>query len=519
MKIAIIYPPLDSKKGIPFLAQNRQFQWAHDPWHAYPIVPACAATMLKKAGHEIAWLDGIAREQTYSKWEAEFLAFNPQLVMIETKTPVVKKHWQIINYLKQQSPDLITVLVGDHVTALPEESLRKSKADYVLTGGDYDFLFLNLVNHLTKKAKLESGIYYRQNNQIKNTGKFRLRHNLDTLPFIDRDLTDWRLYAFKNTNYGRTPGTYTMFGRDCWWGKCSFCSWTTLYPGQSYRVMSPKRALDEIGFIIDHWPVKEIMDDSGTFPVGGWLKEFCQGMIARGYAQKIKISCNMRFNARLSQADYRLMAKAGFRFALYGLESASQETLDRINKNLEVGEIPKVLKMAKTAGLWPHVTVMVGYPWETKDEALKTLALTKKVFKAGWVDTMQATIVIPYPGTPLFRECEDEGLVKTHDWDQYDMKTLVVKTVLTNEEISELVRKLYGSFWTPSFIFRKLREGFTDFDKFRYYLWSGLKYFSRSLDFGVRTNSKKTWKGKITEILRRAGRKLFSSLSYFARGF
>ena len=59
MKIAIAYPPLESKKGTPLLSQNRQFQWFHNPTYIYPMVPATAATMLKNAGYEVVWLDGI----------------------------------------------------------------------------------------------------------------------------------------------------------------------------------------------------------------------------------------------------------------------------------------------------------------------------------------------------------------------------------------------------------------------------------------------------------------------------
>ena len=60
MRVAIAYPPLPSDKGVPLLGQNRQFQWFNRPTYIYPVVPALAATQAKKAGHEVAWLDGIA---------------------------------------------------------------------------------------------------------------------------------------------------------------------------------------------------------------------------------------------------------------------------------------------------------------------------------------------------------------------------------------------------------------------------------------------------------------------------
>ena len=161
MKIIIGYPPLKSEKGIPLLSQNRQFQWFHHPTYIYPVIPAYAATLLKKAKHQVFWLDGIAENWDYQKWLKEVKKIKPDLILIETKTPVVKKHWQIINDLKKQVEGLKVVLVGDHVTALPKESFLKSKVDFVLTGGDYDFLLLNLANHLERKAKLEAGIYFK----------------------------------------------------------------------------------------------------------------------------------------------------------------------------------------------------------------------------------------------------------------------------------------------------------------------------------------------------------------------
>ena len=439
MKIVIGYPPLESKKGTPLLSQNRQFQYFHHPTYIYPLVPAYAATLLKKAGHQVFWLDGIAEKWSYQEWLDEVQKVKPDLIMIETKTPVVKHHWKIINDLKSlftnhQSP--ITVLVGDHVTALPEESFKNSVVDYILTGGDYDFLLLNLVNHLNKKEKLEPGIYYRKRGMVKNTGKFKLNHDLNKLPFIDRDLTKWQLYAYENGNYKYLPGTYIMSGRDCWWRPstgsgqgCTFCSWTSLYP--TWRVRKVGNVLDEIGELIERYQVREVMDDTGTFPAGEWLREFCQGMIKRGYQQKICFDCNLRFGV-LSKRDYQLMAKAGFRFLLYGLESANQETIDRLNKGIKIDEVEKELRMVKEVNkevggrLEPHLAFMVGYPWEKEEEAERTVAMAGDLFAQGLIDSLQATIVIPYPGTQLFAEAKKNGWLKTEDWSDYDMSKLAV---------------------------------------------------------------------------------------------
>ncbi|PIS08802.1 B12-binding domain-containing radical SAM protein [Candidatus Beckwithbacteria bacterium CG10_big_fil_rev_8_21_14_0_10_34_10] len=485
MKIAISYPPLESNKGIPLLGQNRQFQWADSPWTAYPIVPAYTATMLQKAGHQVFWLDGINEGLKYKTWLKKLQQISPDMIILETKTPVVKKHWLIISDIKKISKKIVVVLVGDHVTALPFESFKNSLVDYVLTGGDYDFLSLNLVNHLTKKEKLEPGIYYRHGKRIFSTGKFKLNHNLSKLPLLDRDLTKWQLYAYKNSNYMRLPGTYTMFSRDCWWGKCTFCSWTTLYPGKCYRAIPVKKALTEVDHLINNYQIKEIMDDSGTFPVGKWLKDFCQGMIKKGFHKKIKININMRFNADLSQKDYLLMKKAGFRFLLFGLESSNQKTLDKLNKNLKIDQIEPVLKWAKKAGLNPHLTVMLGYPWETKKDIKNTLNYSKLLFKKGFIDSLQATIIIPYPGTPLFKEAKRKKLLKTLNWNKYDMKQAVLTTKIREKEIKSMIKNFYKSIFSLQFVLRKTKEALLNFDVFKYYLRFSFKYFSKLKDFKI----------------------------------
>lgn len=483
MKISISYPPLNSKKGTPLLSQNRQFQWFSDPTYIYPVIPATAATLLAQNGYEVFWDDGIAEELSYAQWFARIIKEKPDLIAIETKTPVIKKHWQIINDLKTNNQELRTVLMGDHVTALPEESLQNSKVDYVLTGGDYDFALLNLVNHLSRNEPLAGGAYYKnEKNEIVDSGPADIcKNNLDILPMIDRELTKWQLYAYKNGNFKYTPGTYVMNGRDCWWGKCSFCSWTTLFPSKNYRRISVTKALNEIGHLIS-LGVKEIMEDSGTLPIGGWLEEFCRGMIARGYNKKVSLCCNMRLNAIRDKEIWQLMKKAGFRMILFGLESANQKTLERINKGLKVEEIKPALRDCVSAGLEPHLTVMVGYPWETKEDMQKTLSFVHELVRENLIATLQATIIIPYPGTPLYKYCKENSLFLTADYDRFDQGEPVIKTAVSAEEIKKMTRKLYRSFLAPTVLARKI-SSIRNWNDVRFLARSGSKVISHLKDF------------------------------------
>ena len=446
MRIAIAYPPLKSEKGVALLTQNRQFQWFSRPTYIFPVVPAAAATMLKNAGHEVLFLDGIAAELSEDEFESQLAAFRPDYVVIETKTPVVKRHWAWI-----AAHDYKVIMVGDHVTALPQESIEKPGVWAIIPGGDWDY---GLVDFLDGDG--HRGVY-----------PFALRETLKDAPWIDRDLVHWELYAKKNGNFRRTPGTYIMSGRDCWHGKCTFCSWTTLYP--KYRTRDPIDVVDEIEMLVTKYGVKEIMDDSGSFPVGEFLTTFCNEMIRRGLPKKVRIDCNMRFG-RLTYDDYVLMRKAGFQFVLFGVESANQYTLDRFVKNLKVEDVEKGCEWAHKAGLNVHVTFMFGHAWEGKPEIANTVRLARKLLAKGWASTLQCTLTIPYPGTPLFKELEAADGLVTKDWDEYDMRRAITKTPLVTEaEIKCAIQEVYRGFLQPRALWHRLTSTRTLFDFGFYY--------------------------------------------------
>src|SRR5206468_1179977 len=156
------------------------------------------------------------------------------------------------------------------------------------------------------------------------------------------------------------------------------------------------------------------------------------------------------------QEQYDLMGRANFRFILYGVESGNDETLKRLNKGNTIEDIRESMRMAKKAGLEPHVTCMVGYPWETKQQAQQTIDLCKDLFQRGWIDTLQATITIPYPGTQLFQQCKENGWLLHEDWDRYDMREQVMLSELTSEDVLALSQQLYKSFMSPQYVARKV---------------------------------------------------------------
>ncbi|MDP3976274.1 MAG: hypothetical protein Q8P95_05160, partial [bacterium] len=311
--IVVGYPPIESKKGTPLLSQNRQFQFFNEATYIYPMVPAYAASNLKDKGYTVHWMDGIAGQQSYAQWLEEFEKTKASYLMVETKSPIVKAHWKQIADLKKRFPKLKLIWVGDHISYMPLETMENSPVDYLITGGDYDFVIVNLLNHIHRDEALEGGVHWRDGDPlikakpfktevlkngeiVHNSGPSALKHNVDELPFVDRTLTKWELYAYKNGNYKYTPATYMYSGRDCWWNKCTFCVWDhTINPQGSYRSFSPERLFAEVKHVVDNYGVREIFDDAGTMFIGKKLKRFCELLIVSGYNKTVVYGCNMRF--------------------------------------------------------------------------------------------------------------------------------------------------------------------------------------------------------------------------------
>jgi len=59
-------------------------------------------------------------------------------------------------------------------------------------------------------------------------------------------------------------------------------------------------------------------------------------------------------------------------------------------------------------------------------------------------------------GARLFQECREGGLLNTMDWDEYDMRRMVMKSELCEEDVKEITQKMYKLFMNPKYVMRKV---------------------------------------------------------------
>lgn len=462
MRIAISYPPILNKLGQKaMVSQNRNVQFFKKPTYLLPVTHAQAATWLKEVGHDVYWDDGNSQLKTFDKWYSDLLQWKPDVVVFESTTPVMKFYWGLIDRLKTDRPNTIVIMTGYHSMRMPLETLEKSKTDLVIKSNHVDFALLKIVKGIENDSNwrlslaLEGLSIRTSDSDIRDTGQFIQVEPIDNSPIIDRDLVQWKNYAYENGNFLRTPGTYaTSVIRDCMFGKCTFCRYNG--PELTFSKMSLERSLDEYEVLITKYGVREIFDDSGVWYRGKDAKLFAQGIIDRGLHKK---GCYFGINTRFEYLDEEtiaLLAKANFRFVLLGFEAADDFTLQKLNKGYQMQHVEKCLGWLTKYGLHPHLTIMVGYYWQTKEQLDLTVSTVKSLMRRGLARTLQVTLCTPLDMTPYHVECKRIGVLLTEDYDDHDMSKLIVKTPIPHDEYYQAVKTLYGLSYSPSFIIRQL---------------------------------------------------------------
>jgi anaerobic magnesium-protoporphyrin IX monomethyl ester cyclase len=463
MKIAVSYPPIVNQDGQKaMVSQNRNVQFFKEPTYLLPVIHGQAATWLRNIGYDVLWDDGNSQLKTFDNWYLNLITEAPDIIIFESTTPVMKFYWAVANKLKTDLPHCTIIMTGYHSMRKPEETLRESSVDIVLRSNHVDFVLQKLIPFIDentnwrKNCSIEGLVFRRDENNFLDTGNFKQIEPLDLAPDVDRDLVRWKNYAYENGNFLQTPGTYaTSVVRDCMFGKCSFCRYNG--PDLTFSMRSVQKSLDEYQRLIEDYGAREIFDDSGVWYRGAEAREFSQGIIDRGLHKK---DCYFGFNTRFGYLDedtISLLAKANFRFILVGLEAADEETLNRLNKGYGPEDSEHNLKLYTKYGLFPHLTIMVGYYWQTRDQLEKTIATVKRFMFEGIARTLQVTLCTPIDFTPYHQECLDKKALLTDNYDDFDMSKLIVKTPLPHNNYYDAIREMYSIAFHPKFILKQLQ--------------------------------------------------------------
>ena len=365
----------------------------------------------KKEGLRAKYLDmvmeGISLEQLI-----EYVAQKrPSLIGLTAFTVQARTAGIVAQRLKALFPSIKVCLGGPHASALPKETLEEyPEIDFVCSGEGESLLrkLKDALGDLKQIFQLPGIISRTQIGFTRNK-----ESKLDDLPFPAWDMFD--LTKYQGTYPHRTKLELPMItGRGCPF-KCTFCCRSL---GDSLRRRSVPSVMTEIEHHIEKFKCESIAFLDETFIVDkDWIGTFLETMIEKEINRQVTWSCSTRVS-NMTPSLLKKMKAAGCYYIFYGLESADNEILKRINKGITVEQMKNAIQWTKEAGILPVGAFIIGLEGDTEDHVIKAINLAQEL------DLYSVTfpIAVPFPGTKL-REMalrNEYGMrIISDNWDDY----------------------------------------------------------------------------------------------------
>jgi radical SAM superfamily enzyme YgiQ (UPF0313 family) len=468
MKVLLIYPPAENviMSGLPPLVDEEA--------GFYPPLGILyvAAYAERNTTHKIEILDTQVERMNYAAIEREIERRKPDIVGIQTMTFTLVDVILTAKVVKKVNKEIKIVLGGPHVSIYPDETIAIPEVDYLVLG-EGEVTFTELIQNIENTQELEriKGLVFKEGERIINTGSRELIDTLDTIPFPARHLTPYQEYYSLLSK--QSPVTTMITSRGCPY-KCIFCDRPHL--GKRFRARSARNVVDEMAECVE-MGIKEFFLYDDTFSIDRQrARDVCDEILSRG----LDISWDIR--TRVDNVNQELLEKlkeAGCRRIHYGVESGNAEILKVLRKGITIEQVKEAFKMTKEAGITTLAYFMIGSPRETKSQILETIEFAKKLNP----DFAHFTITTPFPATPLYYMGLKEGQLKNDYWKEFaknPMKDFVPELWeenLSREQLIELVKYAYKSFYTrPRYILKEML-GVRSLDEFKRKARAGLRVF------------------------------------------
>jgi radical SAM superfamily enzyme YgiQ (UPF0313 family) len=462
-------PPITSKKIVlMYVTPPGQ----DDFFIAMPLGIIYLAAILRAAGADVECCD----ERVCTEAEVEAYLGRAEILGLSALTPHVNRAIRYAQRARQINPDVITVMGGPHATVDVDTFLDSGAIDYVI-GGEAEDSILDFMRDLDRgkeHLKHVPGIAFDQDDGTRYVSpQPPLIKDLDRVPFPAWDQLPFDRYAGMN----KERLFYIFTSRGCPF-RCVFCQ--KELTGRGFRTRSVENILDELQEIHDKYQPGNVLFIDELFTCQKKrVYEICEGIMERGL--KLNMSCE----TRVDMIDYdmaRTMKKAGFNRIYFGVESGSQPSLDTLIKDYKVEKVVEALKIARRAGIWTKVFLIVGTPGETQTDYDNTA----KVMKESMPDRIRTSLFNPLTATASFEQFKDRidpTLVKTEYVDSD--RSPYIHENFTNDELNQIKRKLVEEYeaWYDSAPARWRRF----VARIRYYLENrdeGKARLARAVSFG-----------------------------------
>ena len=386
-----------------------------------PLWAGMMATFVRRHDFSVAILDAEAEDLSPEQTAERISEMNPELIVVvvyghqpSASTQNMAVAEEICTAVKQLMPEHKTLMVGGHVAALPERSLRETDATFV-AGGEGPYTILDLLEALKATYPDYSkvrGLWYRDGQTVRSTPPPPLVQDLAReIPVPAWDLLDMVQYRAHNWHcFGdlqRQPYTsiYTTLG--CPY-HCTFCCIQSPFKAgegvlgvkedvNTYRFWSPDSVLDQIDLLVKKYGVRNLRISDEMFVLNNkHVHGICDRIIERDY--DLNIWAYARVDTIRGDDTVEKLKQAGVNWLALGIESASELVRDDVDKSYNQDEIFKSVEKVQAAGINVSGNYIFGLPEDDLEAMQATLDLAMELN----CDYANFYSAMAYPGSRLY---------------------------------------------------------------------------------------------------------------------
>ncbi|MBI4040703.1 MAG: cobalamin B12-binding domain-containing protein [Deltaproteobacteria bacterium] len=408
-----------------------------------PIWAGLLAQYTRREGYSVEVVDQVAEGLSASQIADRVTLQKPKLITIvayghqpSASTQNMTAAYQVCEKIKEAWSDSKILLVGGHVSALPQVTLEESKADWVCQGESVLTIgaLLKMEDFKDENQLLRvPGLWFWKDQKVVSTSPAPLISEKelpnvlagmawDLLPMHQYRAHNW--HCFDDIDH-RMPyaSIYTSLGCPF---KCSFCCIQAPFGNPSIRYWNPAFIIQELDILATRYGVKNLKIADEMFVLHEkHVLTLCDLIVERGY------TFNIWAYARVDTVrDHFLekLQKAGVKWLALGIESASHYVRDGVQKGrFKEEDIYKIVKKIKDAGIYVLGNYIFGLPDDDYDSMQHTLDVAIEL-NCEWANFYSA---MAYPGSKLYPLAKEKGWAlpsKWHDFSQHSFEQLPLPT-------------------------------------------------------------------------------------------
>ena len=275
---------------------------------------------------------------SYDKITNKIFRTDPDIVAFSCVTDNFKYQLSCAKSLKKKYKDIFTIFGGIHPTALPEKTLQNNCIDAVAIG-EAEFSLVRFLAECGDKKPLVfpdhpiPGIMFKKNNQIIGNCIEGKLHDLDKLPFPDKE-------PFFDSLLDSMHEYRIITSRGCPY-QCSYCFNDYMYKLRKRKIVrrrSVSNVIEELLYAKNKYSIKYIIfvDDSFTTDKN-WVRHFCIR-----YRKEINLPFACVTNPQhIDEEISKILANAGCINIQLGIQSLSETLCNQILREVEKNNHPK----------------------------------------------------------------------------------------------------------------------------------------------------------------------------------